>query len=517
MESGRYERIRLLASGGMGEVHLGRREGPGGFVKPIVIKRILRYLAREPEQVRQFLAEARLAALIDHPNVVQVFELGEDADGYFIVMEYVHGRSVRSVLRAVQAAGARIPPLIAARIVADALRGLHAAHGLVVRGSAHPIVHRDVSPENILVSFAGVTKVTDFGIAKALHADSQTRPGTLKGKYAYMAPEVIEAKSADLRIDVYAAGTVLFELLAGAPPFTAESTAAVLRDIVTIPPPDICELSPSCPSELGAIVARALMKAPADRFNGAGEMCAALETFLFSAPVQVGSERVGSWLTELFGQAEANLDVLTASGAAAQPTAETVAASPLSKRRPNPAAGRNLPRERFARGAAATAALLLVAALALTFQSGVALPTFSPPDAELRAPAAAPATQHLVPAAPAPVPASVGHDAPPEASTPAPQPEDRPAPSVTAAAQPPRPPRPHRAIRGRVTVQVHPWAEVFLHGRSIGVTPLLEPVEVPAGRVVFVLKNDALGVSRRVVLEVAAGKTVVLRENLLAR
>lgn len=501
----------------MGEVHLAKREGPGGFVKPVVIKRILRYLAQEPEQVRHFLAEARLAALIDHPNVVQVFELAEDQDGYFIVMEYVHGQTLRGVLRELKMAGGQMPPLIAARIIADALRGLHAAHGLVVRGKAHPIVHRDVSPENILVSFAGVTKVTDFGLAKSLDADSHTRPGLLKGKYAYLAPEVIGGQRADLRVDVYAAGTVLFELLTGAPPFAGDSSGKVLHDIVSTPPPDVCQLSPSCPSELGAIVRRALVKDPNQRFATAGDMCAALETFLFSAPLQVGSDKISSWMTERFGQAEANRDVLTESGAAVQHTVATLAASPRGTRRPPDKAGPPLARSlRVLWPAGAAAVLMLAAAGALLFSAEGRAPAAAP-DPEVRSVAAAQSPQAITsPIAAAPTLPSAPEAAAPDESLP----RDAPRVRTQTPATPNKPPpgrRTPKPARGQVKLQVRPWAEVFLDGRSLGVTPLLEPVDVRAGRVVFVLKNKDLGVSRSVTVEVPPGKTVVLRENLLAR
>lgn len=523
MESGRFERVRLLASGGMGEVHLAKRQGPGGFVKPVVVKRILRYLKREPGQVRQFLAEARLAALIDHPNVVQVFELGEDPDGYFIVMEYVHGGSLRHILQSLAASGRHVPPLIAARMVADVLRGLDCAHRLIVRGKPHPIVHRDVSPENLMVSFSGVTKVTDFGIAKVLDVQTHSRTGVLKGKHTYLAPEVIEGGAAGPSCDVYAAATVLFELLCGRPPFCAESPSAVLHAIVSTPPADICELSPSCPRELGTIVAQGLKKSPAERFASAAEMCAALDRFLFTAPIPVGAEQVGAWITDLLGAAEATRDVLAdpapghlhtlATGEAREPYADDTQTSRNVVR--------SVHRRRVWRvwgGAVAAVTLVAAAAVAVLRMDDAAVlerEEVSRPPAQ---PAAAPQ------AGPPPVVADPGPARSPAApsASPSPPPSQRaeahrePTPKRVAA-QPRSPTRRPVEKLGKVRVQVRPWAEIFLDGKSLGVTPLLEPLEVPAGRQVFVLRNQELGVSRRVALEVTAGQTVLLREDLLRR
>lgn len=529
MESGRFERVRLLASGGMGEVHLAKRQGPGGFVKPVVVKRILRYLQREPRQVRQFLAEARLAALIDHPNVVQVFELGEDTDGYFIVMEYVHGGSLRRVLRTLEPSGRHVPPLIAARIVADALRGLDCAHRLNVRGKPHPIVHRDVSPENLMVSFGGVTKVTDFGIAKVLDAETHTRSGMLKGKHTYLAPEVIEGGAARPASDVYAAATVLFELLTGRPPFCAEAPTAVLHAIVTTPPVDVCELSPSCPKELAAIVERGLRKNPSERFSSAAEMCAALDRFLFTAPIQVGAEQIGAWVTELLGPAEATRDVLADPAPGHLHTIALKGESSAEDTQTSNKGVRTVHRGRRWRmwGAAiAMVTVLAAASVAIVRMDDAAVSTrdeVSQPSPQVGATAAA--TPPMVAAE-----TGGGQTSAPSTTPPVEQPPKRkdspgerartrvarPGPkTVNGAAAPPR--RPTRRPVGKVRVQVRPWAEIFLDGKSLGVTPLLEPLEVPAGRQVFVLRNHELGVSRRVALEVTAGQTVLLREDLLTR
>jgi serine/threonine-protein kinase len=185
MESlGRYRLIKLLATGGMGEVFVARQEGPAGFTKTVVIKRILRHLAGDQNFIDLFLNEARLAAQLQHPHIAQVFGLENEGNTWFIAMEYVHGRSLRDVLRAAREQRLLVPPRIAARLAAQALQGLDFAHELTdERGQSLGILHRDVSPENLLVSFSGSVKLVDFGIAKAM-TGAATRVGRPKGKLA---------------------------------------------------------------------------------------------------------------------------------------------------------------------------------------------------------------------------------------------------------------------------------------------------------------------------------------------
>ena len=197
IQLGKYRLYHHLASGGMGEVFLARHEGPAGFAKNVVVKRILGGIASDETFVTMFLNEARLAAMIEHPNVVQIFDLGLEGDTYFIAMEYIHGRSLRQVRRRLAELKRAFPSVLAARICSQVLQGLHYAHTLSdEHGQPLQIVHRDVSPDNVLIGFNGVTKVVDFGIAKAAVNVSTTRAGAVKGKFAYMAPEQITGKAA---------------------------------------------------------------------------------------------------------------------------------------------------------------------------------------------------------------------------------------------------------------------------------------------------------------------------------
>lgn len=298
----KYRLLNLLATGGMGEVFLARQEGPAGFVKPVVIKRILKHLASNEAFVQMFLNEARLAASISHSNVVQIYELGCEDGTYFIVMEYVDGRSLHAVRKALKAHQRDFPPTIAARICAQALHGLHYAHQLIsAEGTPLGIVHRDVSPENILVGFNGQVKLVDFGIAKANSIAGNTRAGAFKGKFHYMAPEQVTEGQIDARTDIYAMGVVLYELLTGMRPFNATTDPALIYAIATETPPHPLEVNPKLPAAIAEIVVKAMAKASGDRYPTAADMADALERFIESTSEKVGDIQVSALMKELFG------------------------------------------------------------------------------------------------------------------------------------------------------------------------------------------------------------------------
>src|SRR6185436_8888651 len=219
---GRYELIRRLAVGGMAEIYLARLPGVGleGFEKLVVIKRILPQHALDPELLRMFLDEARLSATLTHPHVTEVYDFGTDGEAPFFAMEYVLGSNLRELMKA---HAAPLPLAQAVGIVAAAAAGLHYAHEKRGPGGEPlHIVHRDVSPSNVLVSYDGAVKVSDFGIAKWTLQRTQTQEGALKGKFAYMSPEQCRGKPLDARSDVFALGTILYELTTGVGPFAAE-------------------------------------------------------------------------------------------------------------------------------------------------------------------------------------------------------------------------------------------------------------------------------------------------------
>ena len=270
---GRYEIAGRLALGGMAEILLGRLRGPSGFDRAVVIKRILPHLAEEQSFVNMFLDEARLAARLNHPNVVQVYELGEEANDLFLVMEYLEGESAFGLLRRVIAKKQPLEHSLLAFLVAEACSGLHAAHELVgPSGDPLNLVHRDVSPQNIFVTYNGAVKVLDFGIAKAADRITKTEAGQLKGKFEYMSPEQCRGKPIDRRSDIFALGTVLYEITTRRRLFKRESKLATLEAVLSKPIQSPRGIVKDYPPVLERIVMRALARDPTDRYATAAEM-----------------------------------------------------------------------------------------------------------------------------------------------------------------------------------------------------------------------------------------------------
>lgn len=266
----RYELLCELASGGMGTVYIARRGGPEGFQRLVAVKLCHRELADDPDFVSMFIDEARLAASIHHAHVVSTIDVGLAVDTLFLAMEYVEGASLAALMTAAHRAGQRLPRPVALRVVADLLAGLAAAHAAEdVHGQPLGIIHRDVSPQNVLVGADGLSRLLDFGVAKAVERRSITRAGHTKGKAAYMAPEQLRSEALTQRIDVYAAGVVLWECLTGERLFAGRGGS---REIVA-PSERVPEVSPA----LDAVVLRALEARPEDRYVSAIEMLHALE------------------------------------------------------------------------------------------------------------------------------------------------------------------------------------------------------------------------------------------------
>ena len=296
---GRYALYREIAAGGMATVHFGRLLGPVGFSRTVAIKRLHPQYAKDPEFVSMFLDEARLAARIRHPNVVPTIDVVATEGELFLVMEYVQGESLGKLVKRVDEEGARVPPHYASAIVAAALHGLHAAHEAAdERGTPLQIIHRDVSPQNILVGLDGTPRVLDFGIAKAAGRLQTTRDGQLKGKIAYMSPEQLRVEKIDRRTDIYAAGVVLWEALTATRLFRGENDVATFGKVLTgdVTPPS--RSVKDVPPELDAIVMRALSRAPDDRFPTAREMARALERTM---PL-VAAADIGDWVTRYAGK-----------------------------------------------------------------------------------------------------------------------------------------------------------------------------------------------------------------------
>jgi serine/threonine-protein kinase len=280
---GRYQIIGRLATGGMAEVYLALSGDLPGFRTLVVVKRILPHLASNAQFIRMFLDEARLAALLDHPNIVRIIEVGHDGEDYFLVMELVQGKPLSAVLRKAAREHKPPSPALTSFLISQAASGLAYAHTLT-DGEGRPlgVVHRDVSPQNVLISFEGAVKMIDFGVARAFGRVAHTSPGGLKGKIDYMSPEQASAEEVDHRADVFALGVVLWEALTGRRLFRRETELATMRAIVDDPIPHPSEIVPTLPIELDTIVMRALRKRKDARFSSANEMAVALEKFAFS-------------------------------------------------------------------------------------------------------------------------------------------------------------------------------------------------------------------------------------------
>ncbi|MBW2455190.1 MAG: serine/threonine protein kinase [Deltaproteobacteria bacterium] len=290
---GRYETLKTIASGGMATVHLGRAVGVGGFERLVAIKLMHPHIAEDPEFVSMFLDEARLAARIRHPNVVATIDVQESSsDGLFLVMEYIEGPSLKSLRRGIWADGEQLPLDITLRIMVDALSGLDAAHTLKGDdGALLNLVHRDVSPANVLIGSDGISRITDFGVARAETRLSSTREGKLKGKIPYMPPEQLMAEPVDRRCDVYGAGVVLWETLIGRRLFKAPSEGALLQQILTGPAEPPSKRCPELPKSIDDICLRALARQPADRFASAADFAEALEEAARESGVGIATSR----------------------------------------------------------------------------------------------------------------------------------------------------------------------------------------------------------------------------------
>ena len=297
---GKYQLIKKLATGGMAEVWLARQTGIEGFNRHVVVKRILPHLAEDPEFVQMFLNEAKIASRFNHPNIAQIYDLGSENGSYFIAMEFIHGEDLGKVMRRAWSSGQWVARHIALRIVADTCQGLYYAHTRTDdQGRALKVVHRDISPQNILISFDGAVKVVDFGIAKAADQVSLTRSGAIKGKFAYMAPEQAGGKAIDGRADIFALGLVLYELVTGVRPLKRESELATLQAALDgrIEAPSLVA---EVPAEIDAVVMRALARSPDDRYRDAREFHTAIEQYLVDQKELATSVQVSELMEALF-------------------------------------------------------------------------------------------------------------------------------------------------------------------------------------------------------------------------
>jgi serine/threonine protein kinase len=299
---GRYEVLSHLATGGMAQIYLARQTGLGAFERHVVLKTILRERASDQRFITMFLDEAKLAATLNHQNIAQVYEVDQADGAYFMAMEYVHGENARAILETTLRRGWTIPLELAVMIVSGAAAGLHHAHERKGKnGQPLNIVHRDVSPANIMVGYDGSVKVLDFGIAKAEERATKTVGGTIKGKYGYMSPEQCKGKPIDRRSDIFALGICLYEMTTLRRAFKGNDDFETMKRIVAgeVVLPSVAV--PGYPRELEAIVLTAMANDPNARFQTAAEMIEALDAFAQRAKLVGSNTAMGRFMTQLFG------------------------------------------------------------------------------------------------------------------------------------------------------------------------------------------------------------------------
>ncbi len=278
---GRYRLGPRLGVGGAASVYLARLAGPHNFERLAAVKIIHEHLTDDREFVTMFLDEANLAVRLSHPNIVHVYELGREDDMLYLAMEYLHGQPLSQVYRGLEERGGRLPYDVIAWIGARGAEGLHHAHQLVDDdGNSVGLVHRDVSPENVFVTYEGHVKLIDFGIARAVGRMTTTALGHIKGKYRYMAPEQALGREFDHRVDIFALGVTLYEAALGRPVFDGEDEAETLAKLLGGPPPDPRECIPGFPSDLADILLRTLALDPTARYEDAGELARDLDSFV---------------------------------------------------------------------------------------------------------------------------------------------------------------------------------------------------------------------------------------------
>ncbi|HEV7554911.1 MAG TPA: serine/threonine-protein kinase [Kofleriaceae bacterium] len=446
--------IRRLAVGGMGEIFLVRQQ-IAGVTRLVVVKRLLAELADDPQRLTMFVDEARIAANLSHPGIVAVHEFGHDADGHFIVMEYVPGHHVGRVLARAVRDGDRIPVSVGAYIVYEVARALdHAHHACDGDGAPLHIVHRDVSPSNVLLSFSGDVKLMDFGIARAANRSHRTNDGTIRGKFAYMAPEQIESTEVDATSDVFSAGVLLWELTLGRRLFDGATDFETIRATLEQPIPRPTTIDASYPPALEAVVMAALERDRTLRLPSAAELATALKAVLREHPAD--RDDVAAVMAKLF-PGDAALSA-TLGDAPAQPSVAKATVL-LAETPPAPR------RRRWLAAAVAAGLAVLVGVIAWPMTHGAS----SPPDAVT-------------------APAVISHGSSADAGA-TPPPIAPSQPPVIAAAPPPTPPPPVVKKPKKVTPPIEPPAGDTAKADRIPVDAAAVDGAVAEGRVHFRLAD----------------------------
>ncbi len=505
---GRYELRQRVGWGGMAEVFLARETGAAGLDRWVAIKRINPALARQRRFVEMLLDEARIAARIAHPNVAQVLDLGE-ADGVpYIVMEFLHGQPLSAVISRAVEVDATPDVDLMARIVAHAAEGAHAAHELRDReGRPLGLVHRDLSPHNVFVTYDGSVKVVDFGIAKAKGRATMTEPGTLKGKFSYMSPEQGRGGALDRRSDVYALGLVLYEATTGERVYEGDDRAVLAQvQLSDVPPPS--RSRKGYPPALDPIVGRALAREVRDRTPTARELGQELDRFLASRRTPTGPAEIATLMLRLFPEPSRSRIGMPAGATPTGTPSGDAAAPPGTHTRPAPPPRPARTRGRLPIATAIVAALAMLAGVALLLGRGgseqdIAKARSRPSSREARAaPPRAPVAARPA-ATPVPVPAPAAAAAAAPAAAPAAVPVAAPAPAPPAPARPARTGQhaaPPPTGAGSLDVRSDPWSIVSVDGRRLQATPVVG-LPPPAGpHVLRLVTEDGRSQTRRVTI-----------------
>ncbi|MHB8873667.1 MAG: serine/threonine protein kinase [Myxococcaceae bacterium] len=507
VQFGKYRLLKPLAQGGMAEIFLAKQQGPAGFEKTVVIKRVLPHLSSNGEFVQMFLDEARLAARLSHPCIVQIFDFGEAGGAYYLCMEHLSGEDLGWVVRRAREKGQPVPAQVAAVVVAAAASALHYAHTLCDDdGRPLHIVHRDISPSNLFLTYQGQVKVLDFGIAKAEGKLVRTHAGIIKGKVSYMSPEQAKGMPLDARSDVFALGAVLHELLTGKRLFRRDSELETLRAAMSEPIPTVRSIRPEVPEELDLAVMKALERDLSRRFQSAAELSGALDDYLAARTYVPVPTLLQDYLKDLVGEEEMKQRTRVPTGSKV-PAQATAATRPGAKKRPESPPTRSLRasspaakpgRLGLALGVTAAAALVLAGGFIIGARRG----SKGPPGRV--GPLAADGPRPEDAGAPGPVvtdaPSLAAVPDPAEATSPGGAIED--AGKAIAAATAAGPARP---ARGTLDVNCVPWCRIYLNGQDTGRTSPARGISLAVGRHRLRVVNPPTGVEREKTVLIKAG------------
>ena len=542
---GRYTLMAKIAVGGMAEIWIARQAGMKGFEKVVAIKKILDSYYADEGFVEMFLDEARIAAQLNHPNIVQIYDLGEDDGSYYIAMEYLAGETLARIARSGGKAQKMIPVSYVARIIASAAEGLAHAHAKVgMDGKPLNVVHRDVSPHNLILTYDGITKVVDFGIARAANRSSQTEAGKFKGKIAYMAPEQAKLEPLDGSTDIFALGIVLYEAIAHTRLFKYEDPIAGLKAISSDEPiPSPRTHNPDIPEDLAAITLKALERNPANRYQTAREFQTALEQWLRTQPEAPGTTQLAAYMHDLFAERMASQTKLIEAARAGDTGVSKIGTGPsnsgeFSMPGSGSLGGQSRRNKWVAGGVAGMLLAVGMIALVLKPSAAVQVPTLTELAIESEPTGAIVSLDGKV-LGPAPVRAEVTlgeHRI--GAALPDFEPFTRiakveragertnmvltlqpvavvvaPPAVVDAGAATPAVVRTPAVARGKLSLSTTPWTTVFLGTRKLGTTPLFE-VPLPVGRHVLKLVNPDKKIDKTLTVEIKAGQTTALKQKL---